>query len=166
MSGVEPCVLPARIQNMEQSRRSFLAGVAVASQEWVRYQDPATEFDVRRLTNPEHESALSPLPARCIDRRSRTLLFSAMSGEKWAPFVIELSNGQIKPLAALEEFAPETLSFSSDDRSALFFSGNNLVSIQLTNHHRLELAEIRDGWKHSGPHTRVCRSAWPPWTRT
>ncbi|QOY89242.1 PD40 domain-containing protein [Paludibaculum fermentans] len=136
---------------MQQSRRSFLAGVAVASQEWVRYQDPATEFDVRRLTSPEHESALAPLPSRCVDRRSRTLLFSAISGEKWAPFVIELSNGQIKPLAVAEDYAPETLTFSPDDRSALFFAGAKLVSIQLTNQHRLELAEIRDGWKRSGP---------------
>lgn len=142
---------PAKILGMEQSRRSFLAGVAVASQEWVRYQDPATEFDVRRLTSPEHESTLSPQPARCIDRRSRNLLFSAMSGENWAPFQIDLSNGQIKPLAAVEDYAPESLTFSSDDRAALFFSGPKLISVQLNNQHRQELAGVRDGWTHSGP---------------
>ncbi|MGJ5817816.1 hypothetical protein [Paludibaculum fermentans] len=148
---MEPCGLPAKILDMEQSRRSFLAGVAVASQEWVRYQDPSTEFDVRRLTSPEHESTLSPLPARCVDRRSRTLLFSARSEDKWAPYVIELSNGQIKPLAVVEEYAPDSLTFSSDDRSALFFSGTKLVSIQVNNQHRTELAEIREGWTRSGP---------------
>ncbi|MGC4049886.1 MAG: hypothetical protein QM757_10280, partial [Paludibaculum sp.] len=142
---------PAKIQDMEQSRRSFLASVAVGSQEWVRYQDPATEFDVRRLTSPEHESTLSPPPARCIDRRSKILLFSAKSEEKWAPFQIDLSNGQIKPIAVVEEYAPESLTFSADDRSALFFSGSKLISIQLGNQHRLELAEIRDNWQHAGP---------------
>ncbi|WP_321475196.1 hypothetical protein [uncultured Paludibaculum sp.] len=136
---------------MAQSRRSFLAGLAVGSQEWVRYQDPATEFDVRRLTSPEHESLLPAMPARSVDRAARNLLFSASSGDSWAPYSMALSNGQIKPLPVVEGYAPETLTFSFDDRSALLFGGSSLIQVALGSLHHVELAKVRPDWTRSGP---------------
>lgn len=138
---------------MAQTRRSFLAGIAVGTREWVRYQDPATEFDVRRLTSPEHESLLPSGPARCLDRKARTLLFAANTGDTWAPYLMDLSNGEIRPVPLPEAagFERETLTYTPDDRAALFFIGPVLHSAPLNNRKPQELARVRDGWIRVGP---------------
>lgn len=135
---------------MAQTRRSFLAGIAVGTQEWVRYQDPATEFDVRRLTSPQHESLLPAAPARAVDRKAKTLLFAARTDGAWAPYLMDLGNGQIRPLPEAPDFQPETLTFTPDDRAVLCFHGPDLTSAALNNHKAQSLARVRDGWARSG----------------
>lgn len=120
--------------------------------EWRRYPDPATEFEVIRLTDPAHESAMPLPPARAIDRRSRNLLFSASRGSGWQPWQMDLGNGQQRPLGVFEGFKPDSLTLSGDDREAWFGDGSGLSAVQLSSGRQRELARLREGWTLSdGP---------------
>lgn len=121
-----------------------------AGSERRRYPDPATEFEVIRLTDPEHDSAMPAAPARAIDRRSRSLLFASTRGGGWQPWLMELATGAQRPLGNFEGFEPASLTLSGDDREAWFSDGQALSAVSLAGLRRRELARLREGWRLAG----------------
>src|SRR5262245_53354648 len=111
-----------RIEDMVVSRRAVLAALAVpvvgqdkaqAPPEWRRYSDPATEFDVLRLTNPEWDSVLPASPGRAIDRRGKTVLCASNRGGSWQPWLVDIGGGHSKQIGSLTEMDAASLTFSS-----------------------------------------------------
>ncbi len=142
--------LLAQEKAREKARERAVDKPPAAGVEWRKYPDPSTEFEVIRLTDPEHESALPAPPARSIDRRSRNLLFSASRGNGWQPWLMDLGNGQQRPLGVFEGFEPDSLTLSGDDREAWFSDGAALAALQVSNGRHRELARLREGWKRRG----------------
>lgn len=162
-----------KIEVMPSSRRAFLAvswmpllgqekareqtpgkapeRSAAAPTEWRRYADPATEFEVVRLTDPGHESMLPAPPARAVDRRSRNLLFCASRGSGWQPWLMDLGNGEQRPLGIFQGFEAGSCTLSGDDREAWFSDGAALRALQLSSGRQRELARLREGWTLRGP---------------
>ena len=118
--------------------------------EWRRYADPATEFDVLRLTSPEHSSVMPLPPGRAIDRRSRSLLYASNGTGAWQAYLMELGKGQFRGLPAMEELDPVSLTFSADDKSAFLAAGPVLSSVLLASMRPQEICRVREGWTRSG----------------
>jgi oligogalacturonide lyase len=148
---------------MRFPRRAFLASLAYPAwaqskaappapgSEWGRYADPSTEFEVLRLTSPDYDSRLPVQPARAIDKRSRTLLYATNRTGSWQPWTIDLTNGRPKPLSAVDNLDPASLTLSSDDRQAFYATGSTLSAAPLANPGGRELAQLREGFHLSGP---------------
>ena len=70
---------------MGATRRTFLATLATSAlhgqpekgkafpSEWKRYSDPATEFEVTRLTDPAHSSQFPAYYNRALSRRNEVI---------------------------------------------------------------------------------------------
>lgn len=141
---------------MPTSRRAFLAlsCASALGQEAVserrRYADPATEFEVVRMTDPAHDSVLAAPPARWVDRRSRSLLFASSRGSGPQPWTMDLASGEQRPLGVFAGFEAGSLTLSGDDREAWFSEGATLRAVQLGSGRARELARIREGWRVRG----------------
>ena len=130
------------------TRRAFLAAAAAApaahtalvSQKgqvlpaaWKRFPDPATEFEVLRLTSPETASYLPPSVCRPLSRRRTFLLYaSEVSGSPQA-FRLDLRTGASRQLTDLPQLDPTTLTMMPDERSFCCFSGRSLSQVYFSN---------------------------------
>lgn len=141
------------------SRRAFLAGLGVslaaqnhaAAPEWRRYLDPATEFEVLLLTDPQFESRFPAPPAMAVDRRSRTLVYASDRSGQWQPWVMDLTNGQSRQLGSHASFVPETLTFSANGREAIFAVGERLVAMTVANLKTRPLTALEGGAEWASP---------------
>ncbi len=50
---------------------------AVLEANWGKYPDPATEFEVIRLSSSDYETWLPPIPSRAVNRRSSEVLVAS-----------------------------------------------------------------------------------------
>jgi oligogalacturonide lyase len=143
---------------MRWSRRGFLGILASSAvnaeldkgktfpSEWKRYQDPATEFDVYRLTDPAFSSHLPAHYNRAMSRRQGFLLFSSdRVGSKQA-FRMDLKMGECRQLTQAQELDPESLTLLPDDRAFCFFDGPSLRQANLANLRDREVYRIPEGW--------------------
>lgn len=138
---------------MGLTRRALVGTLALplAAQEWRRYADPATEADVLRMTDPEHSSLLPASPGRAVSKRSRELLYASDQGGRFAPWILDLSNGAARALASLERMDPAALTFSFDDKEAFAGDGAKVVAIQLATGRLRDVYETPAPWARTGP---------------
>ena len=146
-------------QGYELSRRSLLAALAqyyslkpvpTRCPRVGRY-DPATEFEVLRLTSSGHTSVMPAPPARAIDRRGRSLLYASNRTGVWQTYLLDLGKGHSRALAAIEDLDPASLALSADDKAALLAAGPVLSSVPFSAMLRpQELCRVRDGWTRAG----------------
>ncbi len=134
------------------SRRGFIQSLAALAAPplptgWLRYADPATEGEVFRITDPKVASIMPPLPARAIARRGNLLLFAQKLESQWTPMAMELGKGVSRALASPQGLIPASLSISSDDRNALYFTDDGLESTSLSGTRSQILYSAREGWK-------------------
>lgn len=152
-----PAAAPAAADGL--SRRSFLAALAAgpAAQnsrpagEWRRYLDPATEFEVFLLTDPQSESFFPAPPALAVDRRSRILVFSSRRNGIWQPWTMDLAAAVSRPLGSFPGFVPHTLTLSPGGREVYFVDGQRIRLVALSNLRPRELAALEPGADVEGP---------------
>ena len=143
----------------EVSRRVLLLGAASSRlgfalgkgqtipAEGVRYLDPATEFPVERLTDPEY-SSYWPYPyARAIARKGAFFLFSSDRGDGLQAFRYELRSGEIKQLTEAKDLHHETLNILPDDRAFAFIDGRSLKVASFSGLREREVYRIPDDWE-------------------
>jgi oligogalacturonide lyase len=112
-----------------------------------RYADPSTEFEVFRLTDPEHACTLPAYYNRAITRNSGTLLFcSDRSGSPQA-LRMDLKTAQMRQLTDAEELDASSLTLTPDNRSFCFFAGRTLWISSLASLRERKLYEIPEGWE-------------------
>jgi len=134
LSGLAPAVLA------EQK------GVVLPSA-WHRYSDPATEFDVVRLTDPAHSSWLPPYYNRIVARHGGFLLYASDDGGTMQAYRMDLHNGESRCLTAAEHLDPASVAMLEDERSACYCDGPALHHVHLGNPHSRPVYEIADGWE-------------------
>src|SRR5260370_28925943 len=112
-----------------------------------RYSDPATEFTVSRLTDPEHASHLPASFGRAISRRSNFLIYSSDLTGRLEAFRLDLKTGQVRQLTEAEELIPASLTLLNDDRGFCYFDGARLMASSLANLRAREAYRIPEGFE-------------------
>jgi oligogalacturonide lyase len=151
---------------MKATRRAFLATAAASTlrgeiekgksfpSEWARYPDPATEFEVIRLTDPAHASHLPAYYNRALAHRGGFLLFwSDRSGSNQA-FRMDLKSGESRQLTQAQNLDGASLTLAPDERSFFYFDGPALQRSSLAGMRDREAYRIAEGWKR-GPGASV-----------
>ncbi|MCS7044214.1 MAG: oligogalacturonate lyase family protein [Bryobacteraceae bacterium] len=151
----DPCPGPAPpVPGSRLSRRLFLAAVFAAGAEaqgtapageWRKYLDPATEFEVFLLTDPQFESFFPSPPAMAVDRRSRTLVFSSRRNGMWQPWAMDLAAGISRPLGTFSGFLPQSLTLLATGREAALVDGEWIKAVTLGNLRPRDLAQVSPG---------------------
>jgi oligogalacturonide lyase len=144
------------------SRRSFLASALAAARlaaqaprgqtfpsETHRYQDPTTELDVYRLTDPEHSSTLPAYYNRAIARASGALLFASDRTGAPQAFRMDLKTGETSQLTEAVDLDGSSLTLTPDHRSFAFFAGRSLFLASLAAPRQRELYRVPEGWERA-----------------
>ena len=144
------------------SRRAFLGTALAAFQlaaerqtgaafppESRRYEDPTTELEVVRLTDPAYASALPAYYNRAVTRNSASLLFACDREGQPQAFRMELKTGESRQLTDLAELDPSSLALSPDSRSFCCFAGRTLVHVSLGSLRHREIYHIPEGWQRA-----------------
>ncbi len=114
-----------------------------------KFRDPATEFDLVRLTNPAYSSFLPPAHLRSVSQRSNHLLFASDRGGTLQPYRTDTKSGEIRQLANLRELDPAALSYLPDERSICCFDGASLLHVNGSNQRTRTVYEVPSGWKRA-----------------
>jgi oligogalacturonide lyase len=136
------------------SRRDFLAVAAIghlSGPEWKRYPDPATEWQVLRLTDPAFASGMTAPHLRQFTRRSESLIYWSERAGTPQAFLLDLKAGGSEQLTDASALDGKTLAISSDDREFYYFSGPSLyasllLSIRPREIHRIPEDSVRSGF--------------------
>ena len=119
-----------------------------------RYPDPATEFQVYRLTDPSYASILPGRYNRLISRNSGILLFCSDRTGSTQAFRMDLKTGDSQQLTASEDLDGNSLTLLPDNRSFCFFAGHTLYVASLANLRERPVYIAPEGWElMSAPHT-------------
>jgi oligogalacturonide lyase len=142
------------------SRRAFLASALAAirlaaqsqkgtafAREWLRYEDPTTELEVFRLTDPAHSSALPAYYNRAVTRSSSSLLYGADPTGQPQAFRIDLKTGEARQLTEVAELDVASLALTPDSRSFCCFAGRSLLHVSLSTLRQREIYRIPDAWQ-------------------
>ena len=142
-----------------RTRRWFLASLPVAASCFaadtdrkgrifppasLRYNDPATEFPVLRLTDPAHASFLPAFFARAISRHNFLIYSSDFTGRMEA-FRLDFKSGQSRQLTEDAELDPALITLMPDDREFCYFDRNRLMVTHLTSLKSRQIYGIPDG---------------------
>lgn len=143
---------------MRATRRAFVAALATTTlqaelekgrnfpSEWKKYPDPATEFDVYRLTDPAFSSHLPAHYNRALSRHHGFLLFSSDRAGSNQAFRMDLKTGESRQLTKAHELDTESLSLLPDDRGFCFFDGPSLRQGNLGTLRDREIYRIPEDW--------------------
>lgn len=116
------------------SRRAFLSALPLAGAAWAtekglafpsevrRYADPATEFEVLRLTDSSFASYLPAYYNRAVSRHSNFILYASARTGTVQPYRMDLKTGDSVQLAAAAIIAP-TLSLAPDEHTFFYSDG-------------------------------------------
>ena len=113
-----------------------------------RYSDPATEFDVYRLTDPAFTSILPAPYNRAIARSGGWMIFAGDRGGSLQAFRIDLKTGETRELTSAENLDAGSLTLTPDNRSFCYFAGRSLFSSMIGGRTR-EIYKIPDGWERT-----------------
>jgi hypothetical protein len=139
------------------TRRGFLlsaAAVPLAAQqkktnfpsEVKRYEDPTTELDVYRLTDPAHSSTLPAYYNRAIAHNSASLIFCCDRNGSPQANRMDLKNGETRELSDAPDFDGYSLTLTPDNRWFCYFAGRRLFMSTMAGRARA-LYEVPDGWE-------------------
>ncbi len=128
----------SRIRRNRYSRRAFLASLTVASRAAetrargrilpsvaVRYSDPATEFTVVRLTDPQFTSSLPATGNRGVTVRQ--LLYASDLDGKWQAYRMDLKSRESRQLTDAENLDAASIAMLANERGFWHFDGPSLV---------------------------------------
>src|SRR5216684_2024998 len=143
---------------MRPTRRTALAAFAASAlsaemdkgksfpSEWKRYLDPATEFEVFRLTNPAYSSHLPAYYNRALSRRGGFLLFSSDRSGSNQAFRMDLKSGECRQLTEAHDLDGASLALLPDERTFCFFDGPSLRQGNLASLRDREVYRVDEGW--------------------
>jgi Tol biopolymer transport system component len=114
---------------------------------WHRYTDPATEFEVLRLTEPAHSSWLPPYYNRALGRRGGFLIYASDAGGSAQAYRMDLHNGESRRLTEAGSLDTASVALLADEHSFCYFDGRALLQATLGNLHTREVYAVADGWE-------------------
>ena len=116
---------------LQWSRRAFCALPLIARaqtipSEQARYRDPATEFELTRLTDPKISSCfLPPPPRRAVNQRNNSLIYCSDRSGTLQVFRMDLKTGESRQVTSASKLDRSTVSML-DDRSVCFCDGDTI----------------------------------------
>jgi oligogalacturonide lyase len=116
------------------------------TQKPLHFLDPATEFDLYRLTDPAHRSVLPAPNLHCISRKGRFLVHGGDRSGAMQAYRLDWHSGESRQLTAAAQLDASTIAITNDDRTLFFFDGPSLKRMTLPNLREREVARIEDGW--------------------
>lgn len=141
------------------SRRGFLFSTAAAAQlaaqqkktgsfpsEVKRYEDPTTELDVYRLTDPGHSSTLPAYYNRAIAHNSGSMIFCCDRSGTPQAHRMDLKTGETRELTDANDLDGSSLTLTPDNRWFCYFAGRQLFMSTLAGHVK-PLYRVADGWE-------------------
>ena len=135
------------------SRREFLALSAVggvSGPEWRKYPDPATEWQVVRLTDPAFLAGMTAPHLSSFTKRSDSVLYwSDRLGSRQA-FLLNLKGGTSIQLTDAAELDGQSLCMGADDRSFYYFDGPVLNIAAVGKGRPQPMYRISDGCTRNG----------------
>jgi len=142
------------------SRRAFLlsglAGAALSEQRekgvpipaaWHPYRDPATEFDVLRLTDPAHSSLLPAYYGRAISRHTEFMLYASDETGSLQACRMDLQAGEAHRLTEAEHLDASSITLLPNERGFCYFDGRGLHQTLLATLRDRQVYEVPDGWE-------------------
>ena len=112
-----------------------------------KFRDPATEFDLVRLTDPAYSSFLPPAHLRSVSQRSNTLLFASERGGSLQPYRTDTKSGEIRQIGNIRQLDASSLSFLPDERTICCFDAASLVQVGGSIQRTRTIYEVPAGWK-------------------
>jgi oligogalacturonide lyase len=109
-----------------------------------RYADPATEFQIQRLTDPAHSTFLAG--ARSISRHGFLICASDASG-RYEAYRIDMKSGQQKQLTDAADLDPHSLSLLPDERGIVYLDGPALTVTNFSTLKTREIYRIPEGYE-------------------
>src|SRR5205823_5810168 len=97
-----------------------------------RYQDPTTELEVFRLTDPAYSSLLPAYYNRVITRNSASLMFCCDRSGSIQIFRMDLKTAATRQLTDAEELDPASVTLTPDNRSLCYFAGRSIYVMSLS----------------------------------
>jgi len=161
------------------SRRSLLVSALAATRlagqtgkgaqfpaESRRYEDPATELTVFRLTDPSYTSLLPAAYNRAIARNDGWMVYSCDRTGSQQIFRMDLKTAQIRQLTDVEGLDPASVTLTPDNRSVCFFAGRTLLVMAVGNLRERQIYTVAEGWERlpglsvgpDGTHATFCES--------
>jgi oligogalacturonide lyase len=154
-------MISAAVIRLRAALSARAAHTALASQKgqvlpavWRRFADPATEFEVLRLTSPETASYLPPSNCRPLSRRRTFLLYTSEIAGSLQAFRLDLKTGASRQLTDLPDLDPSTLTMMPDERSFCCFSGNALYQVNFASLRERQIYRVSEPFERS-PHFSV-----------
>src|SRR5258708_29014932 len=144
---------------MSWSRRRWLASLPLWSlkaatekgrqfpSEVKRYADPATEFAVDRLTNPEFTSVLPSPFAQFASRKGHHIVYSSDRGGSMQAYRMDMKSGESRQLTEVEALDSGSLNLSIDDRNLFFREGKRIRLSSLSGLHERQVYETPGDWE-------------------
>jgi len=111
----------------------------------VRYPDPATEFTVLRLTDPQFTSAL-PAPGN-RGATARQLLYASDFTGSWQAFRMDLKSKESRQLSEAEHLDPASLALLQIEKGFWHFDGPKLIETTFSAFKTREIHRIPDGFE-------------------
>ena len=114
-----------------------------------QFLDPATEFDLFRLTDPAFQAWLPAANLRFLSRRSRFLIHASDRAGNPQIYRLDWHNGESRQLTSATALDPQTPGLSPDDRNLFYFDGPALKTVPLANLHEREITRVAGGWERA-----------------
>jgi oligogalacturonide lyase len=140
------------------SRRAFLAALPllaraadVVPSQTKKLRDPATEFELTRLTDPSHNSWLIAPPSRSVSGHSSGLIYCSDRTGSTQAFRLDLKTGSSRQITSATALDRKSVGLLPDERTVCYFDGDSLVST--SGNRSRTLYEIERGWQRGGAFT-------------
>jgi oligogalacturonide lyase len=114
---------------------------------WLRYTDPATEFEVYRLTDPTHSSWLPAYYGRALSRHGTFMLYSGDCPGSLQVLHMDLHSGESRQLTDAAHLDASSPALLPDERSFCYFDGAVLRRMAMNNLREREVYEVPEGWE-------------------
>ncbi len=111
----------------------------------VRYPDPATEFTIVRLTDPQFTSSL-PAPSN-RGATARQLLYASDFTGTWQAFRMDLKSKESRQLTEAEHLDPASLALLQNEKGFWHFDGPKLIETTFSGFKTREIHRIPDGFE-------------------
>jgi len=111
----------------------------------VRYADPATEFTVVRLTDPQFTSSLPAAGNRGLT--SRQMLYASDMAGSWQAFRMDLKSKESRQLTEAERLDPASVALLGNERGFWHFDGPRLVETTFSGNKVREVHRVPEGFE-------------------
>jgi oligogalacturonide lyase len=115
-----------------------------ASGERQRFLDPTTEFEVVRMTSPDHVSILPSNTGRAVSKRAEFFVCGSDRGQQMQAYRIDVKTGKSRQLTEVDALEPETMTLAGADRWLYAIDGRRLLQINIGSLRDRVIAEMSE----------------------